>query len=240
MNWSLDDLTLAWLNVNSTSIDDLTLAWLNVNSTWIDHWVILPWPDWTYTVHKLIIRWSYPGLMERKQYINITLDDVTLAWLNVNSTWIDHWVILPWPDWMYTVHKLIIRWSYPVLIERKHYINYSLTLPWPHWTYTEHELIIRLTYPGLIERKQYMNWSLCDLTRAWWNVNRTWIDHWVILPWPDWTYTVHELIFGWSYPGLIERKQYMNWSLGDLTLAWWNVNSTRIDHLVILPWSDWT
>jgi hypothetical protein len=23
-----------------------------------------------------------------------------------------------------------------------------------------------------------------------------------------------------SYPGLIERKQYMNWSLGDLTLAW--------------------
>jgi len=37
----------------------------------------------------------------------------------------------------------------------------------------------------LIEIKQYMNWSLDGL--SWLNLNSIWIDHWVVLPWADWT-----------------------------------------------------
>jgi hypothetical protein len=127
-------LTKGWLDIRSTCIDHwgLTWGWLDLNSTCIDHlgnYLDLTGP-------KQYMYWSlstYRGLTRTKQCMCWSLGK------------------LPWGDWTYAVHVLIIG---------------GLTLDWldlisiciDHWE----------TYLGLIGPKLYMCWSLEDLPRADW------------------------------------------------------------------------
>ena len=59
--------------------------------------LIIGWTVLIWTLHEFIIKWSYvyPDLIEPKHCMNWTLGELTLRWLNLNSTWIHHWVFLP-------------------------------------------------------------------------------------------------------------------------------------------------